>query len=215
MPDNLSHVNPAQIDAFREIGNIGAGNAVTALSDILGRRIVMEIPDVAVVPFGSIVDALDGPEMPVAGVLVGISGDLDGYMLLILRLEDAHKIASCAIGAAGPPAAAERSAAEPAAPQLGEMERSAVTEIANILTGAFLTAVGAQTGLEVRPTVPHMAVDMMGAIISVAIVDYGMIGDSVLLLKTRFSDNDMNVNGHFFLIPDYKSYRTLINSLGL
>jgi chemotaxis protein CheC len=208
MSDIFSHVNPSQLDAFREIGNIGAGHAMTALSYILGRRVVMEIPDVDVVPFGAIIDAFDGPELPVAGVLVGISGDMDGYMLLILRIEDALKIASSAIGQ---PAA--EGSQSPAA--LGELERSAVTEIANILTGAFLTAVGAQTGLEVRPSVPYMAVDMLGAIISVAVVDYGMIGDSVLLLKTRFSDSGMNVNGHFFLIPDYTSYKTLIDSLGL
>jgi chemotaxis protein CheC len=207
MPDTLSGVDPMHLDAFREIGNIGAGNAVTALSEILGNRIDMEIPIARIVPFGSIAGILYGAETPVAGVLVGMHGDMEGYILIILQVEDAMKIAARASGVTVP---------DNVSPQdLGEEERGAVTEIANILVGSFLTAIGAQTGLSVRPSVPEMAVDMLGAILGVAVVEYGTVGESVLLLETRFSDSDIDVNGHFFLIPDFNSYKKLIDSLGI
>jgi chemotaxis protein CheC len=203
----LSSVDPMHLDAFREIGNIGAGNAVTALSEILGNRIEMDIPVARIVPFNSIPDILYGAETPVTGVLVGMSGDMDGYMLVIMRIDDAMKLATRASGTELPAVITPES--------LNENERGAVTEIANILVGSFFTAICSQTGLTVRLSVPELAVDMLGAILNVAIVEYGMLGESVLLLETRFSDNDIDVNGNFFLIPDYQSYKKLIQSLGI
>jgi len=196
------------LDVFKEIGNIGAGNAASALAGLLNKRISMSVPDASVVPFSSIVGVLDGPETLVAGVLIDVSGDLNGYILLILGMKDAMSMVAQALS---------EPVRDTTAPdfELTDMERDTLVEIANILVGSFLSAISKMTGLGVRPSVPQIAIDMLGAIISIATIEYGTIGDSVLFLKTQFNDLEGDIAGHFFLIPDYSSYKILIKSLGL
>ena len=178
------------------------------MAGLLDKRISMSVPDAAVVPFSEVANVLEGPETLIAGVLVDVSGDLNGYILLMLGMEDAMSMVAHALGEA------KRDTAAPDF-DLTELERDTLSEIANILIGSFLSAISTFTGLGVRPSVPQMAIDMLGAIISIATIEYGMIGDTVLFLKTRFSDLEGDISGHFFLIPDYSSYKKLIKSLGL
>ena len=196
------------LDVFKEIGNIGAGNAASALAGLLDRRITMTVPEAASVPFSHIVGVLDGPETLVAGLLVDVHGDLNGYILLVLGMQDAMAMVSTAL------CAPMRDVTAPGF-ELTDLEKDTLAEIANILVGSFLSAISSFTGLSVKPSVPQMSVDMLGAIISIATIEYGMIGDTVLFLKTRFNDLEGDISGHFFLIPDYSSYKILINALGL
>ena len=196
------------LDVFKEIGNIGAGNAASALAGLLNKRITMTVPEASAVPFNHIVGVLDGPETLVSGILVDIHGDLNGYILLCLGMQDAMAMVAQALGEPARDASAPDFA-------LTELEQDALTEIVNILVGSFLSAISSFTGLSVTPSVPQMAIDMLGAIISIATVEYGMIGDTVLLLKTQFNDLEGYISGHFFLIPDYNSYKILLNALGL
>ena len=196
------------LDVFREIGNIGAGNAATALAGLLNRRISMSVPDASEVPFSDIANVLDGPETLVAGVLISFSGDLNGYNLLLLGMKDAMMILSQVLNEP------LRDCTEPDF-QLTEMERDTILEISNILVGSFLSAIASFTGLSFIPSVPQISVDMLGAIISIATIEYGTIGDSVLFLKTQLDDVEGEISGHFFLIPDYSSYKILLKSLGL
>ena len=196
------------LDVFKEIGNIGAGNAASALAGLLNRRISMSVPEASVVPFNEIVEVLDGPETLVAGVLIDVSGDLNGYILLLLGMEEALSMVTQAL---------EEPMRDTTAPdfELSEMERDTLLEISNILVGSFLSAISSFSGLGATPAVPQMAIDMLGAIISIATIEYGKIGDSVLFLKTQFNDLAGEISGHFFLIPDYNSYKMLLKALGL
>ena len=196
------------LDVFKEIGNIGAGNATTALAGLLNRKISMSVPDASEVPFNTIVNILDGPETLVAGLLISFTGDLNGYILLILGMNDAMAMVAQALG---------QPLHDSASPgfTLSDMERDAILEISNIIVGSFLTSISAFTGLKMTPAVPQISVDMLGAIISIATIEYGRIGDTVLFLKTQFNDLEGDVSGHFFLIPDYNSYKILLKSLGL
>ena len=206
MPNELGNIGEQGIDTFRELGNIGAGNAATSLATILNMQISMSVPEVAVVPFDHIINILNGPENLVAGVLVNMDGDLNGYILMILEMKDACEMTAIALQR-------QKKAGEEYI--LDELDRSALSEIANILVGSYLSAIGAMTGLTTTPSVPQLAVDMVGAIISIVLIEYGKIGDSVLFLKTKFSDVHKSMNGHFFLIPDFESYKILMKSLGL
>ena len=196
------------LDVFKEIGNIGAGNAASALAGLLNKRISMSVPDASVVPFSDIVNMLEGPETLIAGVLVDFSGDLSGYILLMLGMDDAMSMVANAL---------VEPVRDTTAPdfELTEMELDTLSEIANILVGSFLSAISTFTSLYVKPSVPQMAIDMLGAIISIATIEYGKIGEDVLFLKTQFNDLEGEISGHFFLIPDYSSYKILLNSLGL
>ena len=196
------------LDVFREIGNIGAGNAASALAGLLNRRITMSVPDASAVPFNSIVNLLDGPETLVAGMLIDFSGDLSGYILLLLGMKDAISMVAQALGEPVRDTSAQGFA-------LTDMEGDTLREIANILVGSFLSAISTLSGLSVVPSVPQISVDMLGAILSIATIEYGRIGDTVLFLKTQFNDSDGEIAGHFFLIPDYNSYTILLKALGL
>lgn len=210
--DGMNEANDANLakhlDVFKEIGNIGAGHAASALASLLDRRIAMSVPDASVVPFNDIVNVLDGPETLVAGVLIDISGDLNGFILLLMSMDDAMAMVSKALDEP------LRDTTDPAF-KLTEMECDTLLEIANILVGSFLSAITSFSGLSTTPSVPQLSIDMLGAIISVATIEYGAIGESVLFMKTQFSDLKGDVNGHFFLIPDYSSYKMLLNALGL
>ena len=168
----------------------------------------MSVPEASVVPFSEIVEVLDGPETLVAGVLIDVSGDLNGYILLLLGMKDAMSMLAHALEEP------ERDTTDPDF-DLTEMERDALLEIANILVGSFLSAISSFSGLGATPSVPQLSIDMLGAILSIATIEYGQIGDSVLFLKTKFNDSEGEINGHFFLIPDYSSYKMLLNALGL
>jgi len=196
------------LDVFKEIGNIGAGNAASALAGLLNKRITMSVPDASVVPFSDIVNVLDGPETLIAGVLVDVSGNLNGYILLMLGMKDAMSMVAQALS---------EPARDTSAPgfALTELELDTLSEITNILVGSFLSAISSFTGLSITPSVPQMAIDMLGAIISIATIEYGKIGEDVLFLKTQFNDLEGDISGHFFLIPDYKSYNILLSALGL
>ena len=208
MPEQNENDLAKHLDVFKEIGNIGAGNAASALAGLLNRRISMSVPDASVVSFNNMVNVLDGPETIVSGMLVDFTGDMSGFIMLLLEMNDAMSIVSQAL---------EEPVRDTSSPDfaLSDLERDTLTEIANILVGSFLSAIGSMSGLRVVPSVPQIAIDMLGAIISIATVEYGKIGDTVLLMKTRFEDMDGDISGHFFLIPDYKSYSILLNSLGL
>ena len=196
------------LDVFKEIGNIGAGNAASALAGLLSKRISMTVPDASVVPFANILSVLEGPETLVAGILIDISGDLNGYIMLMLGMKDAMSMVSEALGEPTRDVTAQDFA-------LSDLELDTLEEIANIIVGSFLSAISKFTGLGIKPSVPQIAVDMLGAIISIATIEYGMIGDTVLFLKTQFSDIAGAISGHFFLIPDYSSYKILLKALGL
>lgn len=202
-------MSPEKLDVLREVGNIGAGNAVTALASLLGRKIDMSVPDAHVVEFNEIANILNGPETLVAGMLVDMTGDLSGYILLILDISNAYEMVSLALNATRPTPGNLTGA------DFDEMDVSVLTEVANILVGSYLSSIAAMTGLKVIPSVPQIAMDMLGAIISIAAVEYGQIGDSVLFLQTKFSDEDKEMSGHFFLIPNYESYKILMKSLGM
>ena len=205
------NMSPEFLDVFKEIGNIGAGNATTALSVMLGRRIDMKVPIARLVPFQNVSDILGGPETVVVGVMVNMSRDLHGYILLVLGLKDGMSLATLLTGNPLP----TLDPYDVTIPQLDEMDVSALTEIANILIGSYLGAISTLTGLRIDATVPELVIDMAGAIMSVPAIEYGKIGDEVLMLGTDFSNDQLDIFGHFFLIPDMESYHVLLRSLGM
>ena len=196
------------LDVFREIGNIGAGNAASALGDLLDRKIRMTVPDADIVPSSEIFRMFSGPESLVAGVLIEMTGDLHGFILLVLDMDEAMSMVNTALNE--PVEAFDATDFE-----LSDREEDALLEIANIIVGSFISAISKFTGLDIRPSVPHVTVDMLASIVTIATTEYLQVGDDVLLMRTRFSDSAGESSGRFVLIPDYSSYTMLINSLGL
>lgn len=200
----LNKLDSYDIDILTEIGNIGAGNAATALSEMLQGRVNMSVPKVNIQKFNELIDELQGPENIITAVLIEMHGDLDGFILFTLESKYALNLLSLL----GIEVNEGTSVLD-----LSDYEKSSLNEITNILTGSYITAVCDLTGLMVDLSVPSLCVDMAGAILNVPISFYGQVGDSVLLVETEFESDNNIVVGRFMLIPDLSSYDTLLNVL--
>ncbi len=199
----LDALDDTQYDVLKEIGNIGAGNATTALAQLINTKIDMSVPQVSLVPFNRIADTIGSEETVLVGILLGLEGDIDGMMMFLLQEKSAHNLVNILVG--NPP---EKEDA------FNEMELSALNEIGNIIAGSYLSALAGLTNLTIVASVPSMTIDMAGALLSVPAIEYGKIGDKVLLIQTQFGEDDL-VNGYFVMVPELESYDKILSSLGL
>lgn len=188
-------------DVLKEIGNIGAGNATTALANLLQSKVDMEVPKVMVLEFRDLGAMLGGEEQELAAAFLGVEGDITGSILFLMKKENAMTIAKKLLG-------------EYCGDDLGEMERSAVKEVSNIITGSYLNALSSLTNLTIYPSVPDLAVDMAGAVLSVPAIEFGIIGDKILLIQSQLK-NEIEMEGFFIMVPDVNSYEKILHSLGI
>ncbi|MCI6158669.1 MAG: chemotaxis protein CheC [Selenomonadaceae bacterium] len=203
MSDELN-LTPSQLDALREIGNVGAGNSATALSQIINRRIDMNVPKVALVPLDAVPDMVGGPDAIVVGVFLRVYGKAPGNILFLLPQKSAFYLVDTLMG---------RKHGQ--TQKLDFMDESALMEIGNILSGAYLNAFYTFTNLSMLPSIPALAMDMAGAILNVVLVQLGQMGDQALVIETEFLSEDDGISGHFFLVPDPGSLQTIISAVGV
>lgn len=199
----LDGLDDLQYDVLKEIGNIGAGNATTALAKLINMKIDMSVPRVALVPFKDLSEIIGSEEMILVGILLQLEGDVKGMMMFLLHEESAHHLVNSLMGN-------PLDRQEP----YSEMELSALNEIGNIIAGAYLSALSGLTNLTITASVPSLAIDMAGALLSVPAIEFGKVGDKVLLIQTQFGEDDF-VNGYFLMIPELDSYDVILSSLGM
>ena len=204
MPDDIMQLTPTQMDALREIGNVGAGNSATALSQIINHRIDMNVPEVSIVPLGEVPDLVGGPEAVVVGVFLRVYGQAPGNILFLLPVESAFYLVDMLMG---------KKKGE--TQTLDYLDESALMEIGNILAGAYLNALFNLTKLSLLPSIPALAMDMAGAILNVVLIQLGQMGDHALVIETEFSTDEEGIKGHFFLVPDPGSLDTILSAVGV
>ena len=190
-------------DVLKELGNIGAGNAMTALSQMLQCKVDMQVPQVKLLDFADVGDMMGGEEQIMVGVFLGVEGDITGRMMFMVEEESArHLIQKITMGML------------PAGSEFEEMGLSAMKEVGNIITGAYLNSLSTLTNLMIFPTPPALTVDMAGAILSVPAIQFGIMGDKILLIQSQFYD-EVELDGYFILLPDLESYAKILTALGL
>lgn len=204
MVDLFEGLEDFKMDVLKEVGNIGAGNAATALSRILDKPIDMAVPNVQMLPFEAITDRVGGAENIVLAVFFRVEGDAPGNLFFILSPEAAKKLLHRLAGL-------EMGSEE----DFSEMEWSALSEIGNILAGSYLSSLADFTSLSMIPTVPALAMDMAGAILGYGLLQFGEMGDSALVIDTTFIEGSYEVEGQFFLIPDPESFDKIFTALGV
>jgi chemotaxis protein CheC len=202
---DLNKIDYMQYDVLREIGNIGAGNATTALSQMINTKIDMKVPNVELLEFKNLPDIVGGAEKIVVGILFTLQGSIDGMMMFMMDKPASRHLVNQLLG--------DNLKSE--ADKFNEMELSALNEIGNIIAGAYLSSLSGLTNLVITSSVPYMAIDMAGAILSVPAIEFSKIGDKALLIETEFGDDLKAVNGYFILIPTLESYGAILSSLGL
>ena len=199
----LEQVTENYYDVLKELGNIGAGNAMTALSQMLQCKVDMKVPQVKLLDFSAVGDMMGGEEQIMVGVFLGVEGDITGSMMFMVEEESArHLIQKITMGML------------PSGAEFEEMGLSAMKEVGNIITGAYLNSLSTLTNLKIFPTPPALTVDMAGAILSVPAIQFGIFGDKILLIQSQFYD-EVELDGYFILIPDLESYAKILTALGL
>ncbi len=200
---SLQSVTQNYFDVLREIGNIGAGNAMTALSQMLQCKVDMQVPQVKLMEFQEVGAMMGGEEQLMIGVYLAIEGDITGSIMFLVKQDSAKHLVNklmMGMGSDGP--------------DFNEMELSAMKEVSNIITGAYLNSLSMLTNLKIYPSPPELTLDMAGAILSVPAIEFGTIGDQILLIQSRFFD-EVEIDGYFILIPDLESYKKILTSLGV
>ena len=200
---DLNNMEGVYFDVLREIGNIGAGNATTALATMLNTKVDMHVPMVDLMEFKEIGEEMGGEETIMAGIYQQIMGDIHGSIMFLLEEKSARVLVSKLMGV-------ESNSDEP----FSEMEVSALQEIGNIITGSYLSSLSSLTNMTIDATVPALCIDMCEAILSVPAIEFAELGDKMLLIKTEFTD-DVKLEGYFVLVPDLDSYDKILTSLGM
>ncbi|MEG0384074.1 chemotaxis protein CheC [Solibacillus cecembensis] len=203
-------ITSLHLDVLKEIGNIGAAHAATALSDLLQKKIDMRVPKVEMVSFNDMMELAGGSENVVVGIFLRIEGDAEGSMFFILPIEQANRFIRRLI---------HDDLFDFNAPSVSELGLSAMQEMGNILSGSYLSALSDFTGLKIYPTVPGLSVDMFGAIISIGLIELSQVSDTVIVINTAIFEEDIKdeeaVRGNFFLLPNPESFEAIFKALGV
>ena len=191
------------VDVLREIGNIGAGNATTAIASMLGLRIDMNVPKVELMDASKLGSAICPEDEIIVGIFLEVQTDIEGSMMFLLKMGSAQYLVNKLM---------MRDADYKA--EFDEMDLSALKEIGNIIAASYLSALSGMTRLTITPSIPYIAVDMAASILSVPAIQFGQFGDNALLIETEFGD-DVMIDGYFILMPEQDSYDKILTALGL
>ena len=205
---SMEQLTNQYFDVLKELGNIGAGNATTALAQMIDCKVDMSVPQVRLLEFQELGDIVGGDDQIMVGIYLQVGGDVDGIMFLLEKQAARHLVNKLMCGMLG---IDEETADEYV---FGEMELSAIKEVGNIITGAYLNALSGLTNLKIYPSIPQVGIDMAAALLSVPAVEFGVLGDKILLIETQFSD-DVDLDGYFIMIPEMESYQRILTSLGV
>lgn len=204
MLKNYNELNGLELDALREIGSIGTGNAATALSSVLGCEVRITIPEVRIMGYNEAIDWIGGPEVITAGVLVRMGGEINGIMLSVQQMEFANLVLKRTIG---------KTISDYG--QLDEMDGSALIEVGNIMISTFINALSGLAGITIDLTVPSFAVDMQGAILTVPMAEFGGQSDYIMTIGANFVCNGHVAPCRLLLSPDIRSLNFLLKKLGV
>ena len=181
-----------EFDALKEVVNIAAGNATTALSNLLNKKIDIAIPEVVFTNVESVPKILGGMDTVAIGTYLNIDGDLKGSTLIILQEKTAFHLVDLMMGSGE-------------IKELDEMSESALKEIGNILSGAYLNAMADFLELKILPTVPYLCKDMVGAMLSQVLAEQSLYTDKVLVNRTNLTVESEKIESHLIVLLDTKS----------
>lgn len=199
----LEDVNNMYLDVLKEIGNIGAGNATTAIANMLGIKIDMNVPNIKLMEVSQLGTAVGAEDQTIVGIFLEVQNDIDGSMMFLLDIPSARYLVNKLMMTDAPDD-------EP----FGELELSALKEIGNIIAGSYLSALSSMTNLVIAPSIPYIAVDMAASILSVPAIEFGLQGDNALLIQTEICA-EVAIDGYFILMPEQGSYEKILTSLGI
>jgi len=201
---NYNELDENHIDILKEIGNIGAGNAATSLSQMLSKRIDMNVPEVSILKYDEAIESIGGAENVVVGILVSFDGDIDGVILFLLKKEFVHLILNSLMGT-------ELCDFE----HISEMELSALSEIGNIMVSSYVNSIATLTNMKIDITVPGLSIDMAGALLDAVAAEFAEAADKVIFIKEKYFCGEETIYSNMLLLPSMSSLNTLLKGFGM
>jgi len=195
-------LNAQEKDLLKEIANICAGNAATSLSQLLSKKIEMNVPNVHFIPIAEVPKAVGGADTLVVSVVFQVFGAAPGIVLLLFSQSDAKTLAGILNGETA------RNGL------LTEMDQSAIKEAGSILAAAYLNTLSAVTKIGLIPSTPGIFIDMAGALVDYILIELSAVTEYALLLDSVFVDAEKSVQGHFFLLPNSGSFELILKAIG-
>ncbi len=189
------------IDVLKEIGNIGSGNAVTALASMLSKKVNMSVPKVRIIDFKQVPTILGGEEEIVVGIYLYLNEDVEGNIMFVLDIKSAQNLLEMLLNKK--------------IKEFDEISISALSEVGNIVASSYVNSLSTLTGLKISVSIPSIAIDMAGAILSVPAIQFGFIADQALFIETVFEEGAHSVKGNLFLLPDIYSFKKMLYGLGV
>ncbi|MEE8401115.1 MAG: chemotaxis protein CheC [Candidatus Hydrothermarchaeaceae archaeon] len=197
-------LSEAQLDALKEVGNIGAGHASAALEQMINKRVTISVPEAYPMAIEDLINVLKEEDEIVVGIFFKIFGEIEGSILILLGEEDANFLGNSLLFGED---TGDR--------ELTEDKKSALKEIGNILTSSYLTALSNFTGFNLMPSIPYLAHDMAGSVIDTLIIDMSKTVDYALVINTEFILSNTIVRGKNLTFLDKKSYDAILTALGM
>lgn len=197
-------LNDLHIDILKEIGNIGAGNAATSLSQMLMKKVEMSVPEVKILGFNEAADLMGGVENIVLGILTRMTKDIKGIVMFVLKRDFVCMVVESILGVS-----IENFE------QINDMQFSALSEIGNIIISSYINSIASLTGLTIDVTVPALTIDMAGALLSVPAIEFANVSEKIIFIQDKFYTQDFAVDSHIFLIPDVDSLNKILDGLGI
>ena len=201
--EKFEDLGAMEIDVLTEVGNIGAGNAMTALSSMIGQMVDIEVPAVNILGFQEAIDYAGGPEKTVVGIIVPIKDDIEGEILFLLENDIVELVVSTFFGTTDIDLL-----------NLSPEMTSALTELGNIMAASYVNAIAELTGMKIEVEIPMLSIDMLGAIMSVPAAQMGELSDKLLYIDNLMLIDKVSVKSKMMLLPTVESLESSSEALG-
>lgn len=199
-----SDMNLQELDIMKEIGSIGTSHAATSLSKMLQKEIRISIPQVRVLGYDEAVDQIGDVESLASATLVKMTGDVDGLMLFLFNLDFANTVLDRVIGES-----------YHRFEEMDQLAYSALTEIGNIIICSYINAFSQLVNVDIDLSVPSATVNMLGAILTVPIAEYGYDTDKLMYCNADFVMDGKQLSAWLLMLPDIPSLNNILEKLGV
>lgn len=197
-------LNKLQLDALKEIGTVGAGNAATSLSKMIGKRVDITVPNAQVAPIEKVPSLVGGSEELITALIFEVNSNVNGVIMVLFSMEEAKKLSALLLSK--PPESDGI---------LDEMGISALKEVGNVLTGTYLNALAAITNLKITHSIPNYASDMLVSVLDGILIKLSLGAEDAIVVETEFGIEEKLVRGFILFIPDPDGLQTILRTLGL
>lgn len=199
---NLDKFNEKQLDALKELGNIGAAHAATALSQMIGHKIEMTVPTVNLVKKSELEYAHKGEEKPGVAIYTDMFGKITGKILIFFEYNNALSLIKILMG-------------KNDINKLTEVEESALKEVGNILASSYLNAISTIIDGVLLPSIPSISLDSLSGILSYFSLQFKGVIQNAIWIKTELLSEDQKIVGDFFLFPKDSSLDIIFNEMNV